>query len=173
MTSATASLRTSLLRSAALGAASGCRSTAGATAVVLTARPTDPGPAARAGRGRLLAVALAAAELVADKLPVTPPRTQPAGLLPRLGAGAGSATAVAQRDGRAPAAAAAVGTLAAASAAVLASRARALAARRLGSDLPGALLEDVLAALLAWWGTRRPAPGAGRPAAEHGGRAGS
>jgi uncharacterized membrane protein len=172
MTSATAPLRASLLRSAALGAASGCRSTAGATAVVLTARPTDPGPAARAGRGRLLALVLAAAELVADKLPVTPPRTQPAGL-PRLAAGAGSATAVAQRDGRAPAAAAAVGTLAAAAAAELASRARAVAARRLGSDLPGALLEDVLAALLAWWGTRRPAPGAGRPVAEHGDRAGS
>jgi uncharacterized membrane protein len=38
---------------------------------------------------------------------------------------------------------------------VLGVQARAAAARRLGSDLPGAVTEDVLAATLGWWATRR------------------
>jgi uncharacterized membrane protein len=35
------------------------------------------------------------------------------------------------------------------------ARIRALAARRFGSDLPGAFAEDALAATLAWLGARR------------------
>src|SRR5688500_8227389 len=65
-----------LLRAAALGAASGVRSTAGVTAVALGSGALDRGPAARLHRARPLVALLALGELVADKLPVTPPRTR-------------------------------------------------------------------------------------------------
>jgi uncharacterized membrane protein len=48
-----------------------------------------------------------------------------------------------------------VGLVAAVATAFLAVRARAAAAERFGSDRPGAVVEDALAALLAWLGARR------------------
>ena len=146
-----------LLRAAALGAASGSRSTAGAAAVAFTSSRADRGVAGRVGgRGAgVLAGVLAAGEAVADKLPSTPSRTAPPGLLPRAALGAGSAAAVARRDGDAATHAGVVGLGAALGAAVLGVRTRAAAARRFGSDLPGAVAEDVLAALLGWLGARR------------------
>ncbi|GEC18190.1 hypothetical protein PHY01_04730 [Pseudonocardia hydrocarbonoxydans] len=146
-----------LLRAAALGAASGSRSTAGAAAVAFTSSRADRGVAGRAGgRGAgVLAGVLSAGEAVADKLPSTPSRTAPPGLLPRAALGAGSAAAVARRDGDDATLAGVVGLGAALGAAVLGVRTRAAAARRFGSDLPGAVAEDVLAALLGWLGARR------------------
>jgi uncharacterized membrane protein len=146
-----------LLRAAALGAASGARSTAGTTAMALTSRPGDAGLASRIGRRSAGAVAslLAAGEAVVDKQPAVPSRLGAPGLVPRLALGSTSAAAMARRDGDDPALPALVGMAGAAGAAVLGVRARAAASRRFGSDTPGALAEDVLAAALAWFGARR------------------
>ncbi|HYH30389.1 MAG TPA: hypothetical protein VD903_08390 [Pseudonocardia sp.] len=152
-----------LLRAAALGAATGARSTAGITAVALTSRPDDTGAVASrlGGRaGSALAVVAAAGELVADKTPGVPSRIAPPGLVPRIALGATSASAVARRDGHDNALPGLIGAASAVGAAVLGVRLRAVAARRFGTDKPGALAEDALAALLGWLGARRPAAAA-------------
>ncbi len=105
-------------------------------------------PAALAVRGTLTAderirraVLLAAAgELIADKLPWVPARTEPLPLLGRMTSGALCGWRVAGAAGVAPGAgAAALSTL-------LAYRARAAATRVGGApDLPVALLEDLIA----------------------------
>jgi uncharacterized membrane protein len=147
-----------LLRAVALGAASGSRSTVGIAAVAATSGPDDRG--AVAGRlggrtGTTLSALAAAGEVVGDKLPATPARTALPPLLARAAAGAVAAGAVATRDGDDPAAPAVVGLVAAVGTAFLAVRARSAAAERFGSDRPGAVAEDALAALLAWLGARR------------------
>jgi len=66
-----------------LGAATGMRSTAGLGAVVLTRGPTLPS----ALRGRAappVAVLAISSELVIDKLPTTPSRLEPPGLIARV-----------------------------------------------------------------------------------------
>ncbi|MCE0768068.1 hypothetical protein LWC35_34990, partial [Pseudonocardia kujensis] len=75
-----------LLRAAALGAATGSRSTAGTAALALTARPGAAGVAGRLGGrgGTTLAGLLAAGEAVADKQPAVPSRLGAPGLAPRL-----------------------------------------------------------------------------------------
>jgi uncharacterized membrane protein len=149
-----------LLRAAALGAASGSRSAAGIAAVALTSRSDDTGPVASRLGGRTggtLSTLAAAGELVADKLPGVPSRLAPQGLVPRAALGATSAAAVAERDGHDPTLPGLVGAAAAVGTAVLGVRLRAAAQRRFGSDRPGAVAEDVLAALLGWLGARRPA----------------
>jgi uncharacterized membrane protein len=148
-----------LLRAAALGAASGSRSATGLAAVALTSRPDDTGPVASrlGGRtGSTLSGIAAAAELVADKLPNVPSRLAPLGLIPRAAAGAASAAAVARRDGHDATLPGLVGAAAAIGTAVLGVRLRAAAQRRFGSDRPGAVAEDVVAAALGWLGARRP-----------------
>jgi uncharacterized membrane protein len=35
------------------------------------------------------------------------------------------------------------------------TKARGIAAKRFGADLPGAVAEDALVAVIAWWGSRR------------------
>jgi uncharacterized membrane protein len=147
-----------LARAAALGAASGSRSSAGITALALTSRPGDRGViASRAGSrpGHIVTPLAAAGELTADKLPATPSRLGARGLIPRIALAAVAAAGMAMRDGKRPEPAAAVAAVTAASSAALGVRLRALAARRLGSDLPGAFTEDALAATLAWLGARR------------------
>jgi uncharacterized membrane protein len=147
-----------LLRAAALGASSGSRSATGLAAVALTSRPDDTGPVASrlGGRAGSTVSSLAAAgELVADKLPSVPSRLTPLGLIPRAAAGATSAAAVARRDGHDPTLPGLVGAAAAVGTAVLGVRLRAAAQRRFGSDRPGAVAEDVLAAALGWLGARR------------------
>ncbi len=147
-----------LLRAAAIGAASGSRSTAGVAALALTSSPESPGPVASrlGGRtGTALSSLAAAGELVADQLPTTPSRLNPAGLVARAALGATSAAALARRDGHDPALAGLVAVGAAIGAAVLGVRWRAAAQRRWGSDRPGAVLEDAAAALLAYAGARR------------------
>uniref|UniRef100_UPI001BDD671A hypothetical protein n=1 Tax=Pseudonocardia lacus TaxID=2835865 RepID=UPI001BDD671A len=105
--------------------------------------------------GTTVSALAAAGELVGDKLPATPTRTALPSLLSRAAAGAVAAGAVATRDGDDPAVPAVIGLVTAVGTAFLAVRARAAAAERLGSDRPGAVAEDALAALLAWLGTRR------------------
>lgn len=147
-----------LLRAAALGAATGSRSTAGIAAVALTSSRNDRGVvASRLGSrtGTAVTALLAAGELVADKLPATPSRLSPPAVLPRAVLGAASAAAMAARDGHDAALPALVGLAGAAGASVVGMRLRATAARRFGSDLPGALVEDALTALLGWLGARR------------------
>jgi uncharacterized membrane protein len=148
-----------LLRAAALGAATGSRSTAGIAAVALTARRDDPGALASrlGGRtgGALTAVA-AAGELVLDKLPVVPSRLAPQGLAPRIAFGATAAGAVARRDGHDSGLPGLVGAASAVGNALLWVRLREAGRRRFGTDRPGAFAEDALAALLAWLGARRP-----------------
>jgi uncharacterized membrane protein len=148
-----------LLRAAALGVATGSRSTAGIAAVALTSTRDDRGAVASrlGGRtGTAVTGLMAAGELVADKLPSTPSRLSPPALAPRAALGATSAAAMARRDGHDPALPGTVGLAGAVAASVAGVRLRAAAARRFGSDRPGALAEDTLAALLAYLGARRP-----------------
>ena len=87
--------------------------------------------------------------------PGAPARTAASGLVPRAALGVSTAAGLARRDGHEPTLAGLVGLGAALGTAVLGVQARAAAARRFGSDLPGAITEDVLAATLGWWATRR------------------
>ena len=147
-----------LARAAALGAATGSRSSAGITALALTSRPGDRGViASRAGSrpGQVVTPLLAAGELTADKLPSTPSRLGARGIIPRIALAATAAAGMATRDGERPEPAAAVAAVTALGSAALGVRIRALAARHLGSDLPGAFAEDALAGTLAWLGARR------------------
>ena len=147
-----------LVKAAALGVATGSRSTAGVAALALTSSSADGGAVLSrlASRpGTVAALGAAAGELVADKLPFTPSRLAASGMAPRLTLAAAAATGVARRDGESPEPAAVVATAAAVVGAVLGTRLRAVAARRFGSDRPGALIEDGLTATLAWFGARR------------------
>jgi uncharacterized membrane protein len=155
--------RAALLRAAALGASSGSRSVTGLAAVAITSRPDDTGPVASlvGGRtGNTFSILAAAGELVADKLPNVPSRLAPLGLVPRATLGAASAAAVARRDGHDPTLPGLVGAAAAVGTAVLGVHLRAMAHRRFGSDRPGAVAEDLLAAVLGWLGARRPSAAA-------------
>jgi uncharacterized membrane protein len=147
-----------LARAAALGAATGSRSSAGVAALALSSRRSDPGPVLSrlGGRGgTVVACGLAVGEAVLDKLPATPARTSPQALVPRAALGAATAAGAARRDGHDGTLAGAVGLAAALVTSVLAVRARAAASARFGSDLPGALAEDALCAALARLGARR------------------
>lgn len=153
-----------LARAAALGAATGGRSSAGPAAVALSSTATDRGMASRLGTpaGRAVAGVFALGEAVADKLPVTPPRTRAPGLAPRLLLAPVAAVVAGRRTTPDPdvwnAAEAVAAVGAALATAVGGVRLRAALAARLGSDLPGALLEDAVVAGLAWSGTHRSAP---------------
>jgi uncharacterized membrane protein len=149
-----------LLRAAALGAATGSRSTAGVAAVALTSTPADRGPvASRLGTttGKILSGLAAAGEVAVDKHPATPSRLAAQGLLPRTALGAASAAIAADRDGHDAALPALVGLGGAVASAALGVRLRAAAQRRFGTDLPGAVAEDAVAATLGWFGSRRAA----------------
>jgi uncharacterized membrane protein len=153
-----------LVRALAIGLATGARSMSAAAALVVTAVPTDPAPLHRAVStpARVAACAAAAGELVVDKLPAAPPRSDPPALVARLLLAPVAAVAADRRDGAGPdrwtAVNALVATAAAGAAAVGGVRLRAALARRFGTDLPGALAEDALAVASAWVGSRR-APG--------------
>jgi uncharacterized membrane protein len=150
-----------LARAAALGAASGGRSTAGITAVTLTSRPGDPWPARYLGgtTAKVSAAFSALAEAVVDKLPGVPSRTAAPGLAPRVVFGATAGANAARRNGSTDplvvGGAAALAGAASVAAAFAGTKARAIAAKRFGADLPGALAEDALVGMLAWWGSRR------------------
>ena len=136
-------------RAALLGLATGGRSTVGITALALTTPRsrswlTNRWVGRAAGLGSLV-------ELVGDKLPKAPSRFAPPGLASRLVGGAVGGALLARRSGRpgSMVPAALIGLLAAILGAVLGSRWRSLAARRFGTDWPGAVLEDVVSLALA------------------------
>lgn len=132
----------SFLRAGLAGAATGMRSQSAIAAYELTA------PNAHRVR-RVVTAAGAVTELVLDKLPRTPSRVSPGGLVPRLALGAVTAWLLAGRGGANRLGAAVLGTAAAGAASVAGVRARAALSDRLGSDLPGALAEDAVALTLA------------------------
>lgn len=148
-------------RSVVLGVAAGMRSMAAPAALSrhlatdatvphgivddLLSRPLAP---------RLLTVA-SAAEHVGDKLPITPPRIEPAPLAGRIAAGALCGYVVARRAGESGVASALVGGVAAAVATFAAYHLRRALTVRAGlPDLPVALAEDVAAVLIAETGAR-------------------
>ncbi|RLV48057.1 hypothetical protein D9V37_18370 [Nocardioides mangrovicus] len=139
-----------VVRSFLLGAATGCRSSLGLVGAALS----SGGRLARAGAGAALV-----GELVADKLPVAPARTEPPGLVSRFGAAAIGAGAMAAADEVTvdlPVAAAAVGAWVGTTAGLAWREA---AADRM-SDWQAAAIEDVVAVGLAVLVSRRR----GRPA---------
>jgi uncharacterized membrane protein len=143
-----------LVRATLLGAATGCRSTVGLTALALRARRTDPSPAnwfASPGR-RAVPVLATLGEVAGDKSPAIPDRTTPGGLAPRIVLASTAADLAAHRDRHEGGPPALVAALAAVGTAVLGQRLRGVAKQRFGSDLPGALIEDGVAAGLAWVG---------------------
>ena len=144
-------------RAALLGFAAGLRSQ---VPVALLAIETqrgvfDPGTGRLARRfgsneGVLGAVLAFAGEVVADKLPATPPRTTTGPFLQRLATGGAVGAAVHYDAGRPRALGALLGAAGAGAGAWAGSRARGLAAER--TSLPGPLLgatEDLFAVALA------------------------
>jgi uncharacterized membrane protein len=145
-----------LLRPALIGVATGARSFTGLAACARTA--AGPGRVDRLlhhSRIRRALTSGAAVELLGDKLPVTPPRTQPPSLAARVLLGAVSGAIVSGRAGGARATGALAGAGSAAGWTLLGPRLRAAAAARLDGDLRGALAEDVLAIALAVGAARR------------------
>ncbi len=123
-----------LARSAALGLASGSRSTMGMATVVGRVRPFGP------TGGHRLGAALMAGELVVDLLPVTPSRLERPSLGARLAAGAAGGTALAEARGQRPLLPALLGAAGAATGAWLGAGWREVATL---PDWQAALLEDL------------------------------
>ena len=118
-------------------------------AVLLNGTPPAQLPALLRHRAvRPTAVAAGLGELVADKLPSTPARTQAGGLVPRIGLGGLSAGLLARSVGAPTTASVAVGAGAAAGAAFAGMAAREALAKRL-TPLAAALVEDFVAVMLA------------------------
>lgn len=141
------------LSSVALGASTGLRSQLGLAAVVWHADPSLPPMFRKTGIRRLL-LAVAAGELVIDKLPATPSRLAPQGIVPRLALGALAASLSARERHASWLAAAVLGASSAAVAAKLGHDARARLARH-APDPAVALVEDALALAAAAAGASR------------------
>ncbi|MEO9220562.1 MAG: hypothetical protein ABI251_02070 [Mycobacteriaceae bacterium] len=128
-----------LARSAVLGVAAGGRSSLGLAGPALTG--------GSGAAGKTAAVLMVGGELVIDKLPATPSRTQPPALGVRVLSGAGGATALARREHADPTWASVLGG----AGAVLGTRSgaawRAWAAQRM-PDWQAALIEDAVAVAL-------------------------
>jgi uncharacterized membrane protein len=132
-----------LARAVLFGLATGGRSTSGLAALALNDRPFASAGGSR--WARRLAATAAVGEFVGDKLPQTPSRLQPAGLVPRLGLGAVTGAVLTRREGGSrnrAVLAGALGLLGATAGSRLGVSWRQLAAQRFGRDLPGALIED-------------------------------
>jgi uncharacterized membrane protein len=148
---------TSIVRPVLAGLAAGSRSQSATTACALSPLTRTSGRPDQVLHGWLakrIQVLAAAGEIVGDKLPQAPPRTQVEALVPRLILGAGAAAMLARRHGDSVFVA---GVLAAAGAAASSFGGvplRAAAAARLGSDLPAAIGEDVVAYTVAFAATR-------------------
>jgi uncharacterized membrane protein len=138
-------------RAAALGAATGLRSTAGLAALIVRGNEGLPAvlhhPAARPA-----AAVAAAGELVTDKLPRTPSRLDPPGLAGRVIFAAVAAVVLARSAGQRPIAAAAIAVPAALATAKTGHDTRAAIARRV-PDPVVAVAEDALAIGLAVLGS--------------------
>jgi uncharacterized membrane protein len=145
-----------------LGTATGLRSLTGMAAVVVfTPRAAIPSPL-RHEAVRPVALALAVGELIGDKLPNAPTRTEPLGLAGRLGFGAVSSGVLAASTGRGAAVPAAIGAGSALGAAFAGLAMRSALTRRLG-PFAAAVTEDLItfgltAAALRLVGPPPPAP---------------
>ena len=134
--------------SSLLGTATGLRSQMGLAVVVLATPPESLPSWLRGAAVRPVVASLALGELVADKLPSTPNRTDPVGLIARIALGGLSSAVLASTTGRDRAVAAIVGAGMAAGAAFAGMAGRAALSRHLPPIL-AALNEDVVAAGLA------------------------
>jgi uncharacterized membrane protein len=135
------------------GAATGLRSQLGVASVVARSDPSLPSMFRQPWTRRLV-LAAAAGELVVDKLPGTPSRLAPRGIIPRLVLGALAAGLSAQTRQASWLPAAAVGASSAVVAARLGHEVRARLARQ-APDLAVALAEDALALAAAAAGASR------------------
>lgn len=138
-----------LVRAALAGWATGDRAFCAITVWLTKPAPGDSmPPVLRSPRARNVLSLAAVGELIGDKLPKTPPRTAPPALVARLVL-AGICGAVLGRREGAVASRAGAAVVAAAASSFAGPPARAALSSRLGSDLPGALLEDLTAYGLA------------------------
>jgi uncharacterized membrane protein len=152
-----ASTANAVVGAALIGSATGLRSQMG-MAVLLTGTPTARLPALLGHRAvRPIALTAALGELVADKLPSTPARTEARGLVPRIALGGLSAGLLARSAGAPATVAAAVGAGAATGAAFAGMAARLALAKRV-PPLAAALSEDLVAVTLAVAALRLAAP---------------
>jgi uncharacterized membrane protein len=144
-----------LARVALIGVVSGLRSQTGTAAVALT---TDIGEKARpasllAGRwARRITATAAAGELAGDKLPMTPSRLSPPGVVSRMAFGALAAAALSQRQPGyiSTAAAGALGAAAAVGGTFAGAGWRRAVHHSGRPDWPAALIEDLAALTLAF-----------------------
>ena len=146
-------MSTGSMSSVSLGAATGLRSQLGVASVVARSDPSLPSMF-RHPWIRGLVLAAAAGELVVDKLPGTPSRLAPRGIVPLLALGALAASLSAQTRQASWLPAAALGASSAAIAARLGHDARARLARH-APDLAVALAEDAIALAAAAAGASR------------------
>jgi uncharacterized membrane protein len=138
-------------RAAALGAATGLRSTVALAALIV--RRNDGLPAVlRHPAARLAAAMAGGGELIVDKLPMTPSRLAPPGLAGRVISACLAAAVLARSEHRRPVPAAAIASAAALAAAKIGHDTRCALARRL-PDPAVALVEDAVAIGLAALGS--------------------
>jgi uncharacterized membrane protein len=131
-----------------IGAATGLRSQMGMAAVILGTSPEALPSKLRGKAVTPVAVTFALGELVVDKLPSTPKRTEPAGLAGRIALGALSAAILASSIGRGGRVPAVIGAATAVGSAFAGMTVRA----KLSEHLPPVLValgEDLLSASLA------------------------
>ncbi len=122
---------------------SGGRSVAGPAAVLRALNARRPSGFTR--KAAPIALIAGVGELIGDKLPKAPSRLAPPGLAFRLltGAFAGGALTVTSNRRSATVLAGVIGAAGAYAGSRAGAAWRGIAARRLGHDLPGALIEDV------------------------------
>ncbi len=140
-----------LALAAAYAALTGVRTTAAPFA--LSRRPPGTDAVVRALRspvGRGLVTASLAAELVVDKMPWIPPRTDAVPLAGRIAVGVMVGAVIADGGGASRLAAAAIGGAAAAGSAFIATRLRRRLTRALVPDIVVGLAEDAVVLLGAW-----------------------
>jgi uncharacterized membrane protein len=137
-----------LLRSGALGFAAGARSTMGVAGALLASQRRSERPVHRLRLGALTAVSLAVcAELVVDKLPVTPSRLQAPSLVVRVASGSGGGAALARQAHARVTMSALVGAVGAVAGSLVGAAWRDAAAARM-PPWSTALVEDAAALLL-------------------------
>jgi uncharacterized membrane protein len=140
-------------RAALLGVATGGRASAGVTALALSA-PATTGSNGGNGLRRIRQAGttlMAASELVIDKLPNTPSRTEPGGLVPRTVLGLSGGAVIARRSGERVGASALAGVAGALAASFAGVWWRRVGADKLGvPPLLAALAEDAVVAAAAF-----------------------
>lgn len=147
---------TAINRAAQLGLGTGLRSMTPLAALSWAAStgraPAPSGSPLQLLRNRVVArllLLMAAGELVADKLPMTPKRTMPASLIGRVGLGALCGVVVCSQEQQPAAVGAGIGALAAGWSTYAATAGRAALTEMGLPDVAVALAEDVLASALS------------------------